>query len=89
MLPIYEYYLGCDQYFLSRVSFSWFQGITPCLHCSQDSRESTIFAAFLIPKIEDVARCQYCHGGNVSVDHVGAIEARLVVNSTVGESERQ
>jgi hypothetical protein len=40
-LPIYEYYLGCNQFFLSCVPFLWFQGITICLHRSQDSREST------------------------------------------------
>ncbi len=41
-MPIYEYYLGCDQCFLSCVPFLWFQGITICLLCSWEFRESTL-----------------------------------------------
>ncbi len=42
-MPIYEeYYLGCDQSFLSWLPFLWFQGITICLLLSWDSWESTL-----------------------------------------------
>jgi hypothetical protein len=41
VLPIYEYYLGCGQCFLSWLPFSGFQGITICLLRSWDSWQST------------------------------------------------
>ena len=48
-----------------------------------------ILAAFFIPELEDVAGCKYSCRGYYSANHISAIEERLVVNSNLGESERQ
>jgi hypothetical protein len=53
------------------------------------ARDGGVAKAFLSPTEEDVAGCKYSCRGYYSANHISAIEERLVVNSNLGESERQ
>ena len=50
------------------------------------ARDLRVFASLLAPVIEDITRCQYSRGRYYCLDHVGAIEACLVVYRTIQES---
>ncbi len=50
------------------------------------ARDLRVFASLLAPVIEDVTRCQYSRGRYYCLNHVGAIEACLLVYRTIRES---
>jgi len=61
------------------------EAITACK--SDASRYLRIFAAFLSPIVEDVAGGEDGRGGDNRLDHVGTVEACLIVHGAVREGK--